>query len=108
LADARDRRELVQHAVDLHCGDGRTAQRRQKYAAKRVAEGKTEAALERFCHERGLGATRRGELHLVRLDQFLPVFLDHVFCLPFATTIQSWRPSLEEPAARGTRRPASR
>jgi len=48
LADARDRRELVQHAVDLYGLDGGALQRRQQHAAERIAESHAEATLQRF------------------------------------------------------------
>ena len=48
LDHARNRRELVQHAVDLHRGDRRAFNRRQQHAAQRVADGGAEAALERL------------------------------------------------------------
>jgi len=46
LDHALDRRELVEHAVNLHGGDGRTFNRRQQHAAQGVADGGAEAALE--------------------------------------------------------------
>ena len=52
LANARDRRELMQHAVDLDGGDGRALERGQQHAAQGVAERHAEAALERFSDER--------------------------------------------------------
>ena len=48
LDHALDRRELVQHAVDLHRGDRRAFDRRQQHAAQRVADGRAETALERL------------------------------------------------------------
>ncbi len=72
----------MQHAVDLDGGDGSAAQRRQQHAAKRVAERQAEAALERLGDERRQRLALRGEFDLVRLDQFLPVFLDHLVFLP--------------------------
>ena len=51
LAHARDRRELVQHAVDPDRGDRRALQRRQQHAPQRVAERGAEAALERLADE---------------------------------------------------------
>ena len=79
LAHARDRGEFVQHAVDLHRGDGRALQRRQQHAAQRVAERQAEAALERLGDERrhALRVIAGRDFELVRLDQFLPVLLDH-------------------------------
>ena len=38
----------MQHAVDMHRGDGRALQRGKQHAAKRVAEGEPETALERL------------------------------------------------------------
>ncbi len=53
LAHARNRRELVQHAIDMHRGDGGALQRRQQHAAKRIAERQPEAALKRLGDDRG-------------------------------------------------------
>ncbi len=80
LAHAGDRGEFMQHAVDLHRGDGRAAQRRQQHATQRVAEREAEAALERLGDQRGQRLALRREVDLVGLDQFLPVFLDHFVC----------------------------
>ena len=79
LAHARDRRELVQHAVDLDRGDRGALQRRQQHAAQRVAERHAEAALERLGDDRrdALRIVAGRDFELVRLDQFLPVLLDH-------------------------------
>ena len=49
--DARDGRELVQHAVDADAGDGRARDGRQQGAAQRVAERVAEAGLERLDDE---------------------------------------------------------
>src|SRR5580765_6820513 len=51
LANARDRRELVRDALDLHRGDCGALERREQHAAQRVSEGVTEAAVERLDHE---------------------------------------------------------
>src|SRR5208337_4809148 len=48
LADAGDRRELVQHAIDVDRSDRGALQRREQHAPQRVAEGLAEAALERL------------------------------------------------------------
>ena len=48
LDHARNRRELVQHAVDLHRRDRRALDRGQQHATQRVADGRAEAALERL------------------------------------------------------------
>ena len=83
LAHARDGGEFVQHALDLDRGDGGALQRRQQHAAQRVAERQAEAALQRFGGDGG-GTARimtGFDLELLRLDQFLPVFLKHVFLI---------------------------
>jgi hypothetical protein len=49
----------MQHAVDLHDVHGSAAQRGQQNAAKRVAEGQAETALERLGNQVAL---KRGEL----------------------------------------------
>ena len=51
LGDTLDRRELVQHAVDLHLRDGRARDRREKRSTQRVAERVAEAGLERLDRE---------------------------------------------------------
>ena len=48
LADAGNRGELVQHAVDVDRGDRGALQRGEQHAAQRVAERLAEAALERL------------------------------------------------------------
>src|SRR5690606_13734128 len=53
LLDARHGGELVQDAVDPDAGDGRTGDRRQEGTAQGVAEGVTEARLQRLDHEPG-------------------------------------------------------
>jgi len=78
LADTRDRRELVQDAIDLDRGDRTALQRGQQHAPQRVAQRQAEAPLERFCDKHRMRARRRGvHVQLVRLDQFLPVLLNH-------------------------------
>ena len=82
LAHARDRREFVQHAVDMHRLHRRALQRRQQNPPQRVAERQAEAALERLGDQRRLAArvgTGR-HLQLVRPDQFLPILLDRHVC----------------------------
>ena len=64
LAHAGDRGELVQHAVDMHRGDRRALKRGKQHAAKRIAEGQPETALERLSHDEretlpGRAQTRR-------------------------------------------------
>ena len=84
LADARDRREFMQNAVDLHRRHGSAAQRGQKNAAQRVAESEAEATLQRLGDEGRQRLPLRLKLDFVRLDQLLPIFLDHSFFLPAA------------------------
>src|SRR5208337_1481758 len=79
LADAGDRRELVQHAIDVDRSDRGALQRREQHAPQRVAEGLAEAALERLgddCRD-ATGIIALNDFELLRLDEFLPVLLDH-------------------------------
>ena len=50
-----NRRELVQNAFDLDRRDGRAFDRRKQHAAQRIADGRSEPALERL----------RGELRVL-------------------------------------------
>jgi hypothetical protein len=59
-------------------GDRRALQRRHQHAAQRVAQRQAEAALQRFgdtVPARRVGT--RLDVKLRRLDQFLPVLVDH-------------------------------
>src|SRR5206468_10471448 len=78
LANARDRGELVQHAVDMHRLHRRALQRGQKDAAQRVTERLAEAALERLGDNsrKPVRIAPRRYLQLVRSNKFLPIFLD--------------------------------
>ncbi len=69
----------MQHAIDLGSRDRGALQRRQEDATKRVAERDAEAALERLGDDRRfpVGPQPGLNLELGRLDQFLPVLLDH-------------------------------
>ena len=58
LADTGDRGELVQHVVDLDGSDGRALERRHQHAAQRVAEGETEATLQRLQRHSGTVRTQ--------------------------------------------------
>jgi hypothetical protein len=51
LDHALDGRELMQHAVDLHRGDGRAFDRRQQHAPHGVADRGAETAFERLGRE---------------------------------------------------------
>ena len=70
----------MQHAVDMNRGDRRTLEGGEQHAAKRVAEGKPEPALERISHDER--ETRRvaalGDVELGGLDEILPVLLQHL------------------------------
>ena len=81
LAHAGDRGKFVQHTVDVHRLHRGALQRRQQNAAQRIAQRDAEAAFERFGDDRGdpRGIVAGGDLQLVRPDQFLPIFLDHIF-----------------------------
>ena len=46
--DARNRRELVQHAFDLHCRDGSAFDRRQQHAPQSISNRCSESALKRL------------------------------------------------------------
>ena len=48
LDDPGDRRELMEHAVDLDRGDGRAFYRRQQHSPQRVANRRPEAPFERL------------------------------------------------------------
>src|ERR1700731_397970 len=48
LDHTRDRRKFVQHAFDLHGGDGRALDRAEQRATQRVSYGRTPAALKRL------------------------------------------------------------
>src|SRR5690606_24171119 len=98
---AGDGGEFVQHAVDLHCRHGRTAKRGEQNTAERIAERQAKSTLERFGNERRLYPARGGELDLVRLDEFLPVLLDHVWLPSIRATIQSWQSTSRIPAGAG-------
>ena len=77
LDHARDRRELVQHAVDLDRGHRRSLDRRQQHAPKRVADRGAEAALERLRVETPEPIRERLALELEPLGP-LKTFPEHV------------------------------
>ena len=87
LDHARDRRELVQHAVDLDRGDRRAFDRREQHAPQRVADRRAEAALERLRVE---PAEPIGEGLALEFEPLGPLktFPQHV-CLPFAIGARS-------------------
>src|SRR5271170_7222949 len=80
LADAGDRRKLVQHAVDVDRCDRGALKRRQQHATQRIAERLAKAALQRL-RDHGGDAPRIVALldfELLWLDEFLPVLLNHL------------------------------
>ena len=93
LADAGERAELVQHAVDLDRGDRGALERGEEHAAQRVAQRHSEAALQRLGDEHGAAAgiaTGLLLLERVRLLQFLPVLcVDGHF---HSLAVGAWRP----------------
>jgi hypothetical protein len=79
LAHAGDRRELVQHALDLDRGDRGALERGEEHPAQRVAERDAEPALQRLHDDHGLavGPAAGLDVQPLRLDQVLPVLLNH-------------------------------
>src|SRR4051812_44619628 len=77
LDHARDWGELVEHAVDLHCGDGRAFNRREQNATERVADRRPEAALEglRVKPPEAVGERLALELEALRPLKILPEHL---------------------------------
>ena len=93
LDDAGNRRELVQHAVDLHRGDRRAFNRRQQHAPQRVADGGAETALERLRVEPAEPVGERLALELQPLGP-LKTFPEHDVC-PFADGPADGPPDLQ-------------
>src|ERR1700694_4264986 len=91
LVHAADRREFVQHAVDMHRLHRGALQRGQQDASQRIAQRQPEAALERLRHHRcrafGIGA--QADMELFGPDQFLPVLLNHVFTIALSGAVRS-------------------
>ena len=73
----------MQHALNLDRGDGGALKRGEQHAAERIAQGEAETALQRFGGDgRDFARLMTGiGLELLRLDQFLPVLLKHVFLI---------------------------
>ena len=76
LDHAGDRRELVQHAVDLDRRDRRALDRGQQHAPQRVADGRAEPALERLRVEAAEPIRQRLALELQPLGP-LKTFPEH-------------------------------
>ena len=95
LAHAGDRGEFMQHAVDMNRGDGRALQRGQQDAAQArcrasVPKPRSSGSATRVA-ARVVVAGR--DLELVRLDQFLPVLLNHGHIF-----LRTARPPIDPPA----------
>ena len=90
LDHAGDRRELVEHAVDLHRGHRRALDRREQHAPHRVADRRAEPALERLRVEPAEPVGQRFTLELQPLRP-LKTFPEHVAVLPFASRAQHGR-----------------
>ncbi len=94
FADTRNGREFMQNAINLNGGHGSAAQRRQKHATQCVTKRQTKTAFQRLSNDGCKRARAVGvEFHLVRLDQFLPVLLDHVVFL-YQPSLPSYRSDL--------------
>ena len=76
LDHAGNRRELVQHAVDLDGGDRRALDRGEQHAPQRVADRRAEAALERLRVEPAEPVGERLALELEPLGS-LKTFPEH-------------------------------
>ena len=70
--DARDGRELVLDALDLHRGDRGALDRREEDAPERVADRRAPAALERLRREAAVVALLFIDLETVRTLKTLP------------------------------------
>jgi hypothetical protein len=83
LDHARDRRELVEHALDVDRGDRRALYRRQQTTAHGVADGGGEAPLEGLSEELGIGGRRGLAVNLEALGalEILPVHMDSLLAL---------------------------
>ncbi len=73
LDDARQRGELVQRALDRDVGDRRALERRQEHAAKRHAEGRAEATLERLAGKLSVGLAALLDLQRPGTNEIAPV-----------------------------------
>jgi len=82
FANAFDRGEFVNHAVDLDGGHGRALQRGQEDAPQRVTERHAETAFQRLCNKTHLarGIPQGFDLWLLGTNKLLPVSFDH--CVP--------------------------
>ena len=93
LDHARNRRELVEHAVDLDRGDRRAFNRGEQHAPQRVADRRAEAALERLRVEAAEPVGERLALELEPLGS-LKTFPEHRAC-PFANGPADGPPDLQ-------------
>ena len=79
LANTRDRRELVNHALNLDGRDGRTLKRGEQNTAERVTDGHAKATLEWSNLDHRLARVVFGllDFQLVGLFQVQPVLFNH-------------------------------
>jgi hypothetical protein len=79
LRDARDRGELVQHAVHAKRADGRALERREQHAPEGVAHRRAVTALERLAEELAVGRREAllVDLESFRLHELAPVAVQH-------------------------------
>ena len=92
LDHAGNRRELVEHAVDLDRGDRGAFDRREQHAAKGVADRRAEAALERLRIEPAEPVSERFALEIEALGA-LKTFPEH-YCVLSQTGRQPRPPDL--------------
>jgi hypothetical protein len=73
--------KTMQDAVDLDGVDGGALKRRQQHAAQRITQRHAEAALQGFSNHRcnAVLISARRDLEFARLNEILPVFLQHVY-----------------------------
>src|SRR5262249_30154626 len=78
FAHTGDRREFMQHAVDMDGRNGSALQRGQQHATQGIAQGQREATFQRLGDDdsSALGVATGIDL-LVRLNQLGPVLLNH-------------------------------
>jgi len=81
----------VKNTFDLDGCDSSSLQRGQQYTAQRIAKRQAKAALKRFrLNGCGSNRIRTGlDVQLVRFNQCLPIFLDHVRALIYSRLTHS-------------------
>src|SRR5205807_305605 len=104
LDHAGNRRELVEHAFNLHGGDRRAFNRREQDAPQRVADRRAEAALERL---RVKPAEPIGERLAFELEPLgsLKTFPEHADSLSPRARRRASRPAIDRrPPAAGLKK----